>query len=388
MTEMQKETPENSKGFADIITTRHDWNDTGSMIMAATDEDVRRVLNKAERNTSPLSPEEFGILISPAATPYLEKMAELSHRFTLERFGKTISLYIPLYLSNACANACVYCGFNHANDFTRTVLTPDRIEKEFQAIKRLGNFDNLLMVSGEFPSLCGEKYFRDAIRLAHGYFNNVSLEVQPLKTEEYRRLAEAGLYGVVCFQETYNEANYRKYHPRGMKSLYHWRLNGFDRMGQAGIHKIGMGVLLGLEEWRTDVTMMAHHLRYLQKHYWKTRYSVNFPRLCPSESGYQPNYVVSDRDLAQLTFAFRIFDHDVDISYSTRENPEFRDNMMRLGVTSMSAGSRTEPGGYSSANEALEQFEVTDSRSPRAVVEAIRRNGYEPVWKDWDVCLQ
>ncbi|MDE7414352.1 MAG: 2-iminoacetate synthase ThiH [Muribaculaceae bacterium] len=385
---MQKETPENSKGFADIITTRHDWNDTGSMIMAATDEDVRRVLNKAERNTSPLSPEEFGILISPAATPYLEKMAELSHRFTLERFGKTISLYIPLYLSNACANACVYCGFNHANDFTRTVLTPDRIEKEFQAIKRLGNFDNLLMVSGEFPSLCGEKYFRDAIRLAHGYFNNVSLEVQPLKTEEYRRLAEAGLYGVVCFQETYNEANYRKYHPRGMKSLYHWRLNGFDRMGQAGIHKIGMGVLLGLEEWRTDVTMMAHHLRYLQKHYWKTRYSVNFPRLCPSESGYQPNYVVSDRDLAQLTFAFRIFDHDVDISYSTRENPEFRDNMMRLGVTSMSAGSRTEPGGYSSANEALEQFEVTDSRSPRAVVEAIRRNGYEPVWKDWDVCLQ
>ncbi len=375
------------QGFSREID-RWDWDATGRFIGSATDEMVRAVLAKAESNRLPLTPEEFGILISPAAAPYLERMALLSRRFTLERFGRTISLYIPMYVSNMCANACVYCGFNHDNAFDRTVLTPAQIEEECQAIKRLGDFDNLLLVSGEFPAVCGEEYFREAIEIALRHFNNISLEVQPLREREYRALADAGLYGVVCFQETYNRRNYKKYHPRGMKSVYEWRLDGYDRMGRAGIHKIGLGVLLGLEDWRTDVTMMARHLRYLQKHYWQTRFSVNFPRLCPSESGFQPNCVVTDRDLAQLTFAFRIFDHDIDISYSTRENPAFRDRMMHLGVTSMSAGSRTEPGGYTHADEALEQFEVTDERTPEKVVEAIRANGYDPVWKDWDRVLQ
>ncbi len=192
------------------------------------------------------------------------------------------------------------------------------------------------------------------------------------------------LNGVVCFQETYHRDAYKKYHPRGMKSHFDWRLNGFDRMGEAGVHKIGMGALLGLEDWRGDAVMLARHLRYLQKHYWRSRFSVNFPRLCPSESGFQPTSIISDKDLAQLTFAFRIFDHDVDISYSTRETPYFRDNIMSLGVTSMSAGSQTEPGGYHSTPEALEQFETTDSRSPEEVSEAIRKNGLDPVWKDWD----
>lgn len=169
-----------------------------------------------------------------------------------------------------------------------------------------------------------------------------------------------------------------------MKSHYAWRLNGYDRMGEAGVHKIGMGILIGLEDWRADTVMMARHLRYLQRKYWRTRYSINFPRMRPSESGYQPKVVISDRQLARLTFAFRIFDHDADISYSTREDPEFRENMMHLGVTSMSAGSQTEPGGYATCPDALEQFEVSDSRSPKLVVEGIRRLGMDPVWKDWD----
>jgi len=380
------ETINNSHGFADIIDT-WEWDKTAAEIAATTDSDVRRVLEKAAANRIALTPEDFMCLISPAAVPYLEKMAELSRKFTLERYGKTISLYIPMYVSNACANACVYCGFNHNNPFERTVLTKEQIEAECKAIKDLGPFDNLLIVSGEFPAICGVEYFKTAIEISRQYFNNISLEVQPLKSYEYKELADAGLYGVVCFQETYNRVNYKKYHPKGMKSVYHWRLNGYDRMGKAGIHKIGMGVLLGLEDWRTDVTMMARHLRYLQKHYWQTRYSVNFPRLCPSESGFQPNCVVTDKDLAQLTFAFRIFDHDVDISYSTRENEFFRNNMMHFGVTSMSAGSKTEPGGYTSTPDALEQFEVTDERSPKEVTDAIRKNGYDPVWKDWDTCL-
>lgn len=375
--------PDDRTGFADVID-RYSWDDTTRQIMSSTAADVERVLAVAQNNQRQLTPEEFMVLISPAAAPYIEDMAALSQRFTQEKFGKTVSMYIPMYVSNACSNACVYCGFNHANPFARTVLTLDQVKAECEAIKKLGPFENLLIVSGEFPSICGTDYFAQVLNVCRPYFHNLTIEVQPMRTAQYRRLVEAGLNGVVCFQETYHKERYKFYHPRGMKSIYEWRLNGFDRMGRAGVHKIGMGVLIGLEDWRTDITMLARHLRYLQKNYWQTRYSVNFPRMCPSESGYQPNVVMTDRELAQLTFAFRIFDHEADISYSTREKPEFRDNMMRLGVTSMSAGSQTEPGGYATSPEALEQFEVTDNRTPAQVTESIRKHGYEPVWKDWD----
>lgn len=370
-------------GFAGIID-QWGWDDTLALVTEATEADVRRVLAKAQRNVKPLDPEDLAVLISEAADPYLESMAALSRKFTLERFGNTISMYIPMYVSNACTNKCVYCGFNHDNPFARTTLTMDQVENECKAIKSLAPFENLLIVSGEYPSLCGVDYMEKVIATCRPYFHNLTLEVQPLRSAEYERLTHSGLNGVVCFQETYHRQAYKTYHPRGMKSHYDWRLNGYDRMGEAGVHKIGMGVLLGLEDWRADVVMMARHLRYLQKKYWRTRYSVNFPRMRPSESGYQPKTIINDRQLARLTFAFRIFDHDVDISYSTREAPDYRDNIMRLGVTSMSAGSQTEPGGYATSPEALEQFEVSDSRTPHEVAEAIRRQGYEPVWKDWD----
>lgn len=370
-------------GYADIID-EYDWDKTIRLVETATDADVVRVLAKARRNVKPLTPEEFAILISPAADAHLEEMAQLSRHFTLEKFGNTISMYIPMYVSNACTNKCIYCGFNHDNPFTRTTLTLNQIEEECKAIKRLGPFENLLIVSGEYPSLCGIDYLENVLRRCRPYFHNLTIEVQPMRSADYYRLTKSGLNGVVCFQETYHRAAYKKYHPRGMKSHYDWRLNGYDRMGDAGVHKIGMGVLLGLEDWRADTVMMARHLRYLQKKYWRTRYSVNFPRMRPSESGYQPNIIISDRELARLTVAFRIFDHEVDISYSTREAPSYRNNIMRLGVTSMSAGSQTEPGGYASSPEALEQFEVSDQRSPENVAEEIRTHGYEPVWKDWD----
>ena len=356
-----------------------DWEETTAKIAAKTEHDVIAALNKEV-----LTVEDFMALISPAAEPYLEQMARLSMKYTQERFGKTISMYIPLYISNACTNFCVYCGFNHNNKFERTTLTEEQIEAECKAIRELGPFENLLIVTGEHPSIAGVDYIENALKIARPYFNNLSIEVMPLKSEDYYRLTQSGLNGVVCFQETYNKARYNVYHPKGMKSIFDWRVNGFDRMGMAGVHKIGMGVLIGLEDWRTDVAMMAYHLRYLQKKYWKTRYSVNFPRMRPSESGFQPNVTMTDKQLAQVTFAFRIFDHDVDISYSTRENPTFRENMMKLGVTSMSAGSKTEPGGYTHAQEALEQFHVSDERSPIDVANDIRSLGYEVVWKDWD----
>jgi 2-iminoacetate synthase len=375
--------PADRTGFADVIG-QYDWDATTSQIMSTTPQQVESVLAVASRNDRQLTPEEFMLLISPAAADYIEDMAVLSQRFTQEKFGKIISMYIPMYVSNACANTCVYCGFNHFNDLSRKILNMDEIKAECEAIKKLGPFENLLLVSGEFPSLCGTDYFVDVLRTCRPYFHNLTIEVQPMRTAQYKRLVQEGLNGVVCFQETYHKERYKEYHPRGMKSIFEWRLNGFDRMGRAGVHKIGMGVLIGLEDWRTDLTMLARHLRYLQKTYWRTRYSVNFPRMCPSESGFQPKVVMSDRELAQLTFAFRIFDHEIDISYSTREKMSFRDNMMSLGVTSMSAGSKTEPGGYVSSPDALEQFTITDDRTPCDVVNSISAHGYEPVWKDWD----
>lgn len=358
---------------------KYDWDETTRCIASKRADDVETALGKTHPDV-----DDFMALISPAAAPYLEDMAQISRRITQERFGKTISMYIPLYITNSCANGCVYCGFNHNNPFERTILTMDEIRRECEAIRRLGPFENLLIVTGENPARAGVDYLEEALRTCRPYFNNLTIEVMPLKAEDYERLTHSGLNGVVCFQETYHEENYKKYHPVGMKSIYHWRLNGYDRMGQAGVHKIGMGVLIGLEDWRTDVTMMARHLQYLRKNYWQTKYSVNFPRMRPSKGGFQPNVVMSDRELAQLTFAFRIFDNDVDISYSTRENTDFRNNMMQLGVTSMSAGSKTDPGGYAVNPQSLEQFSVSDERTPADVAADIRSLGYEVVWKDWD----
>ena len=222
--------------------------------------------------------------------------------------------------------------------------------------------------------------------IAKKYFSNLKIEVMPLAAEEYAELREHGLNGVICFQETYHKANYNIYHPRGMKSKFEWRVNGFDRMGQAGVHSIGMGVLIGLEkEWRTDITMMAYHLRYLQKKYWRTKYSVNFPRMRPAQNeGFHPNCYMTDKQLAQATFAMRIFDHDVDISYSTREPAFIRNNMAMLGVTTMSAESRVNPGGYHTYPQALEQFTVSDNRKVGDIIASLKAVGREPVWKDWD----
>ena len=356
------------------------WDDTTARIMAMTDADVRRALGKEH-----CSVDDFMALVSPAAAPYLEDMARLSRHYTEERFGKTISLFIPLYLTNSCTNSCVYCGFHISNPMARTILTPEQMEDEFRAIKALGPFENILLVTGENPAKAGVPYLARALDIAKRYFDNLKIEVMPLKAEEYAELVGHGLNGVICFQETYNKARYNVYHPRGMKSRFDWRVNAFDRMGQAGVHSIGMGVLIGLEDWRTDVTMMAYHLRYLQRHYWRTKYSVNFPRMRPAENGgFQPNVIMTDRELAQVTFAMRIFDHDVDISYSTREPAFIRDNMATLGVTTMSAESKTEPGGYYTYPQALEQFHVSDERTALEMFARLRELGREPVWKDWD----
>ena len=357
----------------------YDWEATTAAILSKKPSDVETALGK-ER----LSTDDFMALVSPAAAAYLEPMANLSRKYTQERFGKTVSMYIPMYITNSCTNSCVYCGFNRHNRIARVVLTPEQIEDECRAIRKLGPFENLLLVTGENPAVAGVDYLEKALQVCRPYFNNLTIEVMPLASEDYARLTKSGLNGVVCFQETYNRKNYKFYHPAGMKSKFEWRVDGFDRMGQAGVHKIGLGVLIGLEDWRTDITMMAIHLQYLRRHYWKTRYSVNFPRMRPSEGHFQPNVIMSDRELAQAIFAFRIFDHDADISVSTREAADFRTHIATLGATSISAGSKTDPGGYCTYPQSLEQFAVSDERTPAEVAADIRKAGYEVVWKDWD----
>lgn len=359
----------------------HNWEATTASIYSKTNADVEQALS----SNNP-SLEDFKSLISPAAEGYLEQMALKSRDLTQQRFGKTIQLYIPLYLSNACANACAYCGFSHDNDINRITLNKEQVLKEVEVIKNMG-FQHILLVTGEHPKDCGFEYLKEIVQLVKPFFPSVSIEVQPMKQEEYAALIELGLHTVYVYQETYHKENYKDYHPRGKKSDFSYRLATPERLGKAHIHKIGIGCLLGLEDWRADSFFTALHLDYLEKTFWRTKYSISFPRLRPHVGSFQPNVDVNDKQLAQLIMAYRIFNPDVELSLSTRESQKFRNNMLKLGVTAMSAGSKTEPGGYAVYNKALEQFSVADDRSPEQMCKMIKEGGYEPVWKDWDECM-
>ena len=354
-----------------------DWEKIGKEIYSKSPLDVEIALHKVKPDL-----EDLKALVSPAAESYLEAMAQLSQKATQKRFGKTMQFYIPLYLSNECLNHCIYCGFNHTNDIHRIVLNDEQILEEVRVIKSMG-FEHVLLLTGESPKHAGIDYLEHALQLVKPHFKQVSLEVQPLSAEDYRRLRNVGLYGVYIYQETYNSQRYSHYHPAGMKKDYRFRLETPDRLGQAGVHKIGLGALLGLEDWRIESIYLAMHLRYLEKHYWKSKYSISFPRMRPHEGSFQPGFDVTDKQFAQMIWAFRIFDNDIEMSLTTRESRTFRDNMVSLGITSMSAGSKTEPGGYTSKEE-LEQFSVNDNRSPQEMLDMIAQKGYEVVWKDWN----
>jgi 2-iminoacetate synthase len=292
-------------------------------------------------------------------------------------------MYAPLYLSNECQNICTYCGFSLDNKIKRKTLSNTEIIIEAMALKTMG-VNHVLLVSGEANKTVGIEYFLNAIKLLRPYFANISIEVQPLSLEEYQALHDAGVHSVLVYQETYHEAVYKEYHPKGKKSNFDFRLDTPDRIGQAELHKIGLGVLLGLEDWRVDSFFNALHIDYLQKQYWQTRFSVSFPRLRPAEGIIEPNFIMSDRDLLQLICAYRIWNEDLEISVSTRENENFRNNVISLGVTTMSAASKTNPGGYAVDPQSLEQFETSEERRMDEVKRIISNAGYDPVMKEWD----
>lgn len=375
-----EQTPAIAGQFSEFVENV-DWQSVTRSHEEKTEQDVLRALGKNKLNV-----DDFTALISPAAEPYLLEMVDKSEKLTLQRFGNILSLFAPLYLSNTCANECTYCGFSMSNAIKRLTLNESQVQKEVMAIKSKG-FDHLLLVTGETNKV-SMPYFERMIPHIKPHFSQLSMEVQPLDTAEYKTLQTIGLDGVLVYQETYRRKTYLEHHLRGNKSNFNYRLDAPDRIGQAGIHKIGLGVLLGLEDWRTDSVMMAHHLRHLQKRYWRSRFSVAFPRIRPCEGGIVPKSVISDRQLVQLIAAWRLFDRDLEMSLSTRESAEFRNHAVRMGFTTMSAESKTQPGGYADdSQEALEQFEISDERSVADISAMIRSQGREVVWKDWDPAL-
>lgn len=377
---MLEQSPAIDGQFSQFVEST-DWQVVTQTHQAKTEQDVLRALAKSK-----LDVDDFAALISPAAEPYLLEMVTKSEQLTLQRFGNTLSLFAPLYLSNTCANECTYCGFSMSNAIKRLTLNESQIVKEVAAIKSKG-FDHILLVTGETNKV-SMPYFERMIPLIKPHFSQLSMEVQPLEMEEYKRLQGIGLDGVLVYQETYRRTTYLEHHLRGNKSNFNYRLDAPDRIGQAGIHKIGLGVLLGLEDWRTDSLMMAHHLRHLQKRYWRSRFSVAFPRIRPCEGGIVPKSIISDRQLVQLIAAWRLFDRDLEMSLSTRESPAFRHHAVRMGFTTMSAESKTQPGGYAEdSQEALEQFEISDERPVAEIMAMIREQGRDVVWKDWDPAL-
>lgn len=351
------------------------------LIESATPDDVERAMRREERTV-----DDLAALLSPHAIPRLEAIAREAQRLTRWHFGRTMGLYTPLYLSNICGADCVYCGYavRSGNTERRVTLTEDQIHRECE-ILALRGFRSLLLLTGEARKAASVDYIARGVSIARQYFPSVAVEVYALDDDEYRCLCDHGLDGVTLYMETYHSETYRHVHLKGQKTDYVYRLDAIERAGKAGVRRLSIGALLGLFDWRLDGFWLAIHGRYLQKACWQSAVSLSFPRLRHVPARYTIARTVADRDLVQLMLALRLFLPEAGINLSTRETAEFRDRLIPLGVTMMSAGSSTRPGGYSTfGEETLEQFEIEDDRTPEEVVDAIRRAGYDPVWKDFD----
>lgn len=355
---------------------------------------------------------DFATLISPAAGSCLEELGRRSHALTLQRFGRVIRLFAPLYLSNECINNCKYCGFSRDNPILRVTLSTDEVLAEARELHAQG-FRNILLVSGEHPKFVSNGYLAECVATVHAQTPSVSLEIGPMETTDYEPLVRAGADGLVVYQETYDRDVYHEMHTAGPKRNFDWRLETPERAYAAGFRRIGIGALYGLSGWRREALAVAAHASYLLRHCWKSQVTISLPRLRPCAGEFEPLTHISDRELVQLVCAFRIFLPDVGLVLSTREPAKLRDGLIPLGITLMSAGSHTEPGGYTGVGKeklhltqrgrivdlangssewagrrsATGQFDTADDRSPEEVAEVISRLGYEPVWKDWDGAL-
>ena len=343
------------------------------------DRDVVRALS-----TSPpdRTLRDFAALLSPAGGERLEDLAGTSHRLTVSRFGRTMHMYAPLYLSNECLTTCAYCGFAKNLPVVRKTLGEASARQEAEHLRRYG-FRSVLLLTGEHERRTGVEFLERHLRVLRAVVPSLAVEVQVWGETDYRRLGDAGCEGVVIYQETYHPGRYSEVHLAGRKREYRWRLLGPERAARAGMRRVGIGALLGLhDDWRFEAVATAAHARFLTRRFWRSQVTVSVPRIRPSASGFQPRTEISDRELAQLICALRLFLPDAGLVLSSREAAEVRDGLHRIGITHTSAGSHTEPGGYEHPGEAEEQFEVADHRSPAEVADSLRTMGYEPVWED------
>ncbi len=373
----------------------------------ASNADVSAVLARGARSLADLA-----TLLSPAAANRLEELCRRSQALTRQRFGRVVRLFAPLYLSNECINNCAYCGFSRDNPILRVTLSVPDAAREARALASQG-FRNILLVAGEHPRFVSNGYLAGCTRALADIVPSVSLEVGPMETDEYRPIVEAGAEGLVVYQETYDRDVYGRMHTAGPKRNFDWRLECPERAYAAGFRRLGIGALYGLSDWRLEALSLGAHAAYLLRHCWKAMLTLSFPRLRPCAGEFQPLAHLTDRDLAQLVAAFRLFLPDAGLVLSTREPARLRDGLFGIGFTHASAGSHTEPGGYTGAGDdrlhqtvrgriveadpaalarrepskvtrATGQFDIADDRSPAEVADVLRRLGYEPVWKDGD----
>ncbi len=305
-----------------------------------------------------------------------------AHHATIQRFGRTIQMYAPLYLSNECIDTCRYCGFSRPNKILRQTLTIDAVLNEAQFLINQG-FRHLLLVSGEHPKKVSLDYLTEITKILRPKLALLSIEVAPFEEDAYRKLTECGVDGVVLYQETYNREIYKKVHLGGPKKDYDKRLEFVEAACRAKMRFVGLGILLGLAPWREEMPELIAHAKRLMKKYWQTQFTISLPRLKPCASDFAVPHPVTDEAFAEIIAQLRLALPEVGIILSTREKPALRDRLLKIGVTQMSAGSKTEPGGYLHPEEAGKQFELSDHRTPAEVAAAITKAGYEPVWKDW-----
>jgi 2-iminoacetate synthase len=352
-----------------------------SLIDAATPTDVERALRRNVRGTS-----ELAALLSPHAPAQFEAIAREAQRTTRRLFGRTISLYAPIYISNVCGADCTYCGYavRSGNREKRLTLSTEQLRQECTALAAQG-FQSVLMLTGEARRAVPPEMIAEAVAIAREYFSSVSVEIYSLDTADYERMCALGLDGVTIYMETYDRDVYGQVHLIGEKADYDYRLNAIERAGRAGARRLNIGVLLGLSDWRVDAFRTALHARYLRRACWQSSVAVSFPRLRHVPDRFDIPRLVSDAELVQYMLAMRLFLPESPLVVSTRETSTLRDRLLPLGVTHMSAGSSTRPGGYAThGDEVLEQFALEDLRSPAEVEAMIRRAGYDPVWKDFD----
>ncbi|MBI3396670.1 MAG: 2-iminoacetate synthase ThiH [Spirochaetia bacterium] len=363
------------------LWSRRDFKETTRWLSSCTRDQVEDALSRPGR----LSLDDFGALLSPAAAPYLEHMAVIAESLTRQRFGRTIQLYAPLYLSNECRSSCTYCGFSYGNQVKRRTLSIEEAAADADILYADG-IRHILLLTGEDYARTPVSYIGQAAERLSRKFASVGIEVYPLKEDDYRMLRDSGVDTLAVYQETYDPERYREVHLRGMKKRLEYRLETPDRAGRAGVRKIAVGALLGLSDPMTDAFFTGFHAQYLMMRYWQTQISISLPRLRPAANvSHLPS--LADTDYARFFFALRIFLPDAGLTLSTRESAELRDGLARICITQMSAGSKTEPGGYS-GSDAAEQFEIQDNRSVAQVAGMIRSLNMEPVFVDWAAALK